>query len=322
MSIRRIMTGPRSPSGPRRGDAARRPFVRIVKRRLNKLGSLKQHPPRRLKLPVRYRAPRPEAASSPRISIVTPTLNQARFLGATLESVCEQRYPDLEYWVQDGGSEDGTLAVLRAHDGCLKGWSSAPDAGQAQALNRGFAHSSGEIMSYLNSDDLLLPGALAYVARFFARRPDVDVVYGHRVLIDEQGRQIGRHVLPPHSDRVLAWADFIPQETLFWRRSIWEAAGAHFDEELNNAIDWELLLRLRAAGARMVRVPRFLGAFRVHPAQKTQADEAQSRAEMDRLRRRQHGRPVTQQEVLRRVRPYLARHVVYDRLYGLGLLRY
>jgi glycosyltransferase involved in cell wall biosynthesis len=289
---------------------------------LNKLGSLRQHPPSQLRFPARYRVPHLAAVGSPRISIVTPTLNQARFLGATIESVCEQRYPNLEYWVQDGGSEDGTLAVLRAHGGCMTGWSSARDSGQAQALNRGFAHSSGEIRSYLNSDDLLLPGTLVYVARFFARRPDVDVVYGHRVLIDEQGRQIGRHVLPRHSDRVLAWADFIPQETLFWRRSIWEAAGSRFDESLTNPIDWELLLRFRAAGARMVRVPRFLGAFRVHPAQKTQAREAVSRAEMDRIRRRQHGRPVTQQEVLRRVRPYLARHVLYDRLYGLGLLRY
>jgi glycosyltransferase involved in cell wall biosynthesis len=322
MSIRRIMTGPDRSSGLRKHEASGPHCVRSIRQRLNKLGSLEQHPPRRLELPARYRAPQPAAASSPRVSIVTPTLNQARFLAATIDSVCEQGYPNLEYWIQDGGSADGTIDVLGAHDECVMGWSSAPDSGQAQALNRGFAHSPGEIMSYLNSDDLLLPGALAYVARFFARRPDVDVVYGHRVLIDEQGRQIGRHVLPPHSDRVLAWADFIPQETLFWRRSIWEAAGAHFDEELNNAIDWELLLRLRAAGARMVRVPRFLGAFRVHPAQKTQADEAQSRAEMDRLRRRQHGRPVTQQEVLRRVRRYLARHVVYDRLYGLGLLRY
>ena len=197
-----------------------------------------------------------------------------------------------------------------------------PDRGQADALNRGFARTSGEIMAYLNADDFLLPGALAAVARFLADNPDVDVVYGHRVLIDADGMEIGRQVLPGHSDDVLSWGDFVPQETLFWRRSAWEAAGGFIDESFECAMDWDLLVRMRDAGARMVRLPRFLGAFRVHGDQKTiELGETVATEEMNRIRRRIHGRDVSQAEVLRRVRPYVLRHVALDRLYRLGVLR-
>jgi len=146
------------------------------------------------------------------------------------------------------------------------------DSGQAQAINRGFALTCGEIMAYLNSDDSLLPGCLNYVGTYFADHPEVDVVYGHRVLIDEEDREIGRWVLPRHTDEVLAWADYIPQETLFWRRRLWEAAGSSVSEEFRFAMDWDLILRFRDAGAKIVRVPRFLGAFRVHTDQKTSAE--------------------------------------------------
>jgi glycosyltransferase involved in cell wall biosynthesis len=295
-------------------------LVKTWRQRLNRLGSIQHHPPRPVLLPTRYLAD--DNGTAPlSVSIVTATLNQSRFLEGTIASVLSQGYRRIEYTVQDGASSDQTPAILARHSDRIS-WESSSDSGLGQALNRGFVRTSGEIMAYLNSDDLLLPGTVSYVSRYLSVHPDVDAVYGHRILIDAQGLEIGRHVLPPHSDRVLAWADFIPQETLFWRRSIWEAAGARFDEALANAIDWELLLRLRTAGARIVRLPRFLGAFRVHPAQKTQAGEALSRAEMGHLRRRQHGRPVSQREVLRRVRPYLLRHVVCDRLYRMGLLRY
>ena len=111
---------------------------------------------------------------------------------------------------------------------------------------------------------MLLPGALHYVAGFFLDHPEVDVLYGHRVLIDEENREIGRWVLPAHDERTLRWADYVPQETLFWRRRVWEEVGACFDESYRFAVDWDFLLRLQRIGARFARVPRFLGAFRVH----------------------------------------------------------
>jgi glycosyltransferase involved in cell wall biosynthesis len=296
--------------------------IRAAKRRANRLGTLRHHPPRPLRVPERYRE-NGLLENAPTISIVTPSLDQARFLEDTIRSVLDQGYPSLEYVVQDGGSEDGTREILERYSDRLHHWESAPDSGQAQALNRGFAHTSGEIMAYLNSDDLLLPGALAYVAGYLRRQPAVDVAYGHRVLIDEAGREIGRQVIPRHDDAVLSWADFIPQETVFWRRTAWEAAGAGFDETFRNAIDWDLLVRLREVGARMVRLPRFLGAFRVHGDQKTTAQGSTVGIdEIDRIRDRLHGRRVSQREALRHVRPYLIRHVVLDQLYRRGVMRY
>lgn len=294
----------------------------MAKRRANRLGTLRHHPPRPLRFSVSDHPRRP-LEDAPTISIVTPSFNQAQFLEDTIESVLGQRYPLLEYVVQDGASDDGSQEILSRYSERLHHWESAPNGGQASNLNRGFARTSGEVMAYLNSDDLLLPGTLSYVARFLHDHPEVDVVYGHRVLIDELGREIGRQVIPRHNDRVLAWADFIPQETVFWRRAAWERAGATFDESFQYALDWDLWVRLREVGARMVRLPRFLGAFRVHGDQKTSTIAPTIGVdEMQRIRTRLHGRPVDQKEVVRRVRTYLIRHVVLDQLYRRGFLRY
>jgi carbamoyltransferase len=295
---------------------------RSLRARLSpKLGVLDQYPPRPLPTPAsdlaRWPLQRP-----PSISLVTPSFAQGAFLERTLRSVLGQDYPRLEYIVQDGGSRDGTLAILERYRARLARCVSAPDRGQAHALNLGFGACTGDVMGYLNSDDLLLPGALHVVASAFERHPDVDVVYGHRIVVDTEDREIGRWVLPGHDDAVLSWADYVPQETLFWRRGIWERAGARMDESFRFALDWDLLLRFRSAGARILRLPRFLGCFRVHAAQKTSSHmEGLGLVEMARLRERCHGRPVTPAEIRRHTRPYLWRHLVVHKLYRLGLIR-
>jgi glycosyltransferase involved in cell wall biosynthesis len=296
---------------------------RTLRARLSpKLGVLDQYPPRPLHVPSSYRD-RPDLLVPPLITLVTPSFGQARFLERTLESVLGQDYPRLEYVVQDGGSRDGTVAILERYQGRLARCVSAPDRGQAHAVNLGFAGSRGDVMGYLNSDDLLLPGTLHAVAATFERHPDVDVVYGHRVVIDEEDGEIGRWVLPPHDDEVLSWADYVPQETLFWRRRVWERVGSAMDESFRFALDWDLLLRFRDAGARFLRVPRFLGCFRLHAAQKTSARmEDLGRLEMARLRERCHGRSVTEEEIRRHTRPYLWRHLLAHKLYRLGAVRY
>jgi len=262
-------------------------------------------------------------ASAPRTSIVTPVLNSGQFIERTIRSVLDQGYAPLEYVVKDGGSSDGTLAVLERYRGSLTAVDVGSDTGQANAINRGFDRTTGEIMAYLNSDDMLLPGALRYVAAYLVMHPEVDVVYGHRVLIDEHDREIGRWVLPPHENAILSWADYVPQETLFWRRRAWERAGGRLDDSFSFAMDWDLLLRFRESGARFVRLPRFLGAFRVHDNQKTSARMFDIGVrEMERLRERIHGRAITPIEVRRRVRMYLLRHMVYEKLYRAGVLRY
>lgn len=287
-----------------------------------RFGRLVHHDPVPLRLPRSYAQATPPA-DPPTISIVTPSFNQAEYVEATIASVLDQGYPRLEYVVQDGGSRDASPEIIRRHAARLTRWESRPDKGQAHAINLGFVGTTGGIMAYLNSDDLLLPGSLAYVASYFAAHPEVDVVYGHRVLVDEQGREIGRWVLPAHDDEALAYFDFVPQETMFWRRRAWDAAGGSMDESFQFALDWDLILRFRTAGMRFVRLPRFLGAFRVTETQKTTRWLASvGQRESQQLRARVLGRLPTRREVQRHFDDYVRRHLVVDKLYLLGLLRY
>ena len=284
------------------------------------LFKLRHHSPRQLSIPGRYR--RVDAPhNGPTISIVTPSYNQAQFLERTIESVLTQGYERLEYFVQDGASNDGSADVLRRYDGRL-GWVTEPDDGQADAINRGFARSGGEIMAWLNSDDMLLPGTLRYVGRFFAENPEVDVIYGHRVLIDQDDGEIGRWVVPPHDGETLRWVDTVPQETMFWRRRLWERVGG-VDASFQFAMDWDLILRFLEADATFVRVPRFLGAFRVHQDQKTLSRAADlGRPEIRKLRERTLGRVPSKTQIARRLSGYLATHLMLHAGYRLGIVRY
>jgi glycosyltransferase involved in cell wall biosynthesis len=263
-------------------------------------------------------------AARPRFAIVTPSYNQARFLPDTLSSVLEQPGVSCDYVVQDGGSTDDSAAIIRQQAGRLHAWSSEPDGGQAAAIARGFARTSGvpeDIMAWINSDDFYLPGTLAFVADYFATHPEVDVVYGHRIVVDEESREIARWFLPPHDPAVLRLNDFVPQETLFWRRRIWGKVGG-IDPSFKFALDWDLLLRFQAAGAKIVRVPRFLACFRVHAAQKTSAQMHDvGQKEITLLRERTHGRPFPPQELERnpRLLSYLRRSAFIQSLWGLGI---
>ena len=311
-AVRREFTvKPLEPLMPRSFQMIRRKIFRLV-----------HHAPRPLRVPAAYPLAAPPP-NPPMISIVTPSFNQGHVLEATIRSVLDQRYPALEYVVQDGGSTDESVAILQRYATRLFAWESAPDGGQAPAINRGLRRTSGEIMAYLNSDDILLPGALAYVADYFRHHPEVDVVYGHRVLIDGSGDEIGRWVLPPHDDRAIAFADFIPQETMFWRRRAWEAAGGCIDESFRFAMDWDLILRFRAAGLTFRRLPRFLGGFRVWQDQKSVSWWLPvGRRETERLAARTLGAAPTRGRVRREVAAYLRRHWLLDKLYLAGLVRY
>jgi GT2 family glycosyltransferase len=258
-----------------------------------------QHAPR----PVRLeKFPRPRLASETRlrIAVVTPSLNQARYLQTCMASVQSDAATAVDYVVQDGGSRDGSMELIRRHAARLQAWESVPDHGQADAVMKGFAKTAGrpdDLMAWINSDDFYLPGALAFVADYFARHPEVDVVYGHRIMVDEESREIGRWFLPHHDDAVLRWNDFVPQETLFWRRRIWDRVGG-LDTSFQFAMDWDLLLRFQEAGARMVRIPFFLACFRIHAAQKTSSlMRTTGQKEIDRLRARANGREIPPAEL-------------------------
>ena len=278
-----------------------------------RIGRLHIHPPVPVRIP-RLRLPREPRGGWPDIAVVTPGFRHGEFLERTIRSVVGQGYPALRYAVMDGGSNDATPDILRHYAPRLDAWHSGPDGGQAAAVNAGFRRlPQTELMAWLNSDDLHLPGALHRVGAYFAAHPEVDVVYGHRILIDAQDREVGRWVLPPHDAASLTWADFIPQETMVWRRRIWDRVGGALDESFRSAMDWELILRFLEAGARFARLPHFLGCFRVHAEQKTQAINDIGEQESMRLREHWHPGQVTWPAINEGVRAYTLRHCVWHR---------
>ncbi len=244
-------------------------------------------------------------------SLVTPSYNQGRYIGETISSVLSQSYPLLEYVIQDSLSADETPEVIASfHDPRMRAFYEK-DTGQADAINRGFLRTSGDIMAYLNSDDLLLPDALTQVAAYFEANPHVDALYADRLIIDEQSNVIGHWRLPAHSSAVTRVVDYVPQETLFWRRSLWEQAGAKLDNTLQFAMDWDLVLKFQAVGANIVHIPVFTGAFRVHASQKTQAALTAGKQEMRHVRNR-YTRRSARYFLFPLHLLYLFRHVMLD----------
>ena len=232
---------------------------------------------------------------------------------ATIESVLAQGYPNLRYAVVDGGSTDGSLEAISASKEHLAYFVSEKDAGQCDAIRKGFRNISGDVMAYLNSDDLLMPGALLFVGEYFALHPDVDVIYGHRVIIDADGNEIGRRFVPPHTSEALGYFDFIPQETMFWRKSIYERVGG-LDPAFHFALDWDLILRFVKAGARFRRVPYFLGCFRSHTEQKSATIHETVGADEIRILQRRELSEEPSPEAVARVSEKFARRAHFCRL--------
>jgi len=203
----------------------------------------------------------------PRISLVTPCYNHAQYIRWTVRSVLLQRYPNLEYIFMDGGSKDGTQKVVEPYRNRFAHYVSEKDKGQSDALHRGFLKSTGEIMAYLNSDDMLAPGALHYVAEFFATHPEIDVLYSHRATCDSMNKMLWYWILPKHNNYLMMRWDLIPQETTFWRRSLFEKVG-NIDPQYRFAMDYDLFVRFMLEG-KFYRTNRFLGCFRQHDTAKT-----------------------------------------------------
>jgi len=212
-----------------------------------------------------------------RISIVTPSLNQGEFIERTVRSVLEQRGDfELEYLVFDGGSTDGTLEILKAYSDRLR-LVVEPDTGQANAVNKGLRAATGELLGWVNSDDLLLPGTLARVAEAFRARPELLWLHGRCEIVDEDDRAIRRWV-SAYKDRrsrrytreALLVENFVSQMTVFWRRTLHERVG-YLDESLRYTFDYDLWLRFAA-----LQDPLFLdeklAAFRWYTRSKSGAD--------------------------------------------------
>ena len=177
------------------------------------------------------------------ISVVTPSFNQGRFLGETMDSIHSQNYPKLEHIVMDGGSTDESVDIIKSYDTRLAYWVSQPDGGQTDALIRGFERSTGDIQCWLNSDDLFEPRTLHQVADYFDRNPAVQFVYGDSIWIDEAGTIIKRK--REHAFNRFVWMydhNFIPQPSAFWRRELYETVGG-LDGAFDFAMDADLWIR-------------------------------------------------------------------------------
>jgi glycosyltransferase involved in cell wall biosynthesis len=206
----------------------------------------------------------------PKITIVTPSFNQGKFLEECILSVISQGYPNLEYIIMDGGSSDGSVEIIQKYEKHLYYWQSKPDGGQYSAIEAGLNKGNGEILGWINSDDRLYPQSLQTIASIFCKSDKAEWITGRPSMFNEFGNQLFRINLPVWSQERYLNKDykFIQQECTFWRKSLWDKAGSKLNAKLNLAGDLELWTRF-FRNAQLYTVDAFLGGFRKQPAQKT-----------------------------------------------------
>jgi glycosyltransferase involved in cell wall biosynthesis len=232
-------------------------------------------------------------STTPKISIITPSFNQASFIEQTIRSVLEQDYSNLEYIVIDGGSTDGSVDIIRKYSDRIAYWVSEKDRGQTHAINKGLVRATGDIVAYLNSDDFYVEGALARVAGLFNRQPELDLIHGRCRVVDENGIKTGERAgsITRYDEILDLWnvwwnrRNFVQPE-VFWTKRISDRIGP-FREDLYWVMDYEYWLRILRAGGRVGFIDSELAAFRMQPNQKSTQPER------------------TAAELLKVVRPYI-----------------
>jgi glycosyltransferase involved in cell wall biosynthesis len=220
----------------------------------------------------------------PRISIVTPSYNQGQFIEETIRSVLLQGYPDLEYIIIDGGSDDGSVEIIRKYEPWLAYWVSEPDRGQSHAINKGFRQASGQIYNWINSDDFLLRGAVCHIVNLYQQVPTAVAWVGACHRLDSEG-QILNTVVPKNLDQesIADWGHrgFFYQPACFFSAEAWHQAGT-LDEDLYIAMDLDLWLRLSVLGE-FAKTSRVLSAATIHEEAKTRISRADMYAETFRV---------------------------------------
>lgn len=219
----------------------------------------------------------------PKISIITPSYNQSKYIEATIRSVLMQGYPNLEYIIIDGGSKDGSVDIIKKYARYIHYWVSEPDEGQAHAINKGLNIATGDILAYINSDDYYLPGALIKVAEFFYQEPDTDLLNGKCNIVDETGAYLYCHMgqISNFVEVLNLWKvwwggrQFIQPE-IFWSRKILKKIGG-FRQSLHYVMDYEFWVRAFRCSARLRSINEELACFRYTPYQKTQDKDGVAR---------------------------------------------
>ena len=243
-------------------------------------------------------------SQTPLVSIVTPSYNQAPFLEQTIRSILEQNYPAIEYIIVDGGSTDGSREIIERYSARLAWWVSEKDQGQTDALNKGFARASGEILAWLNSDDTYLPYAVSEAVGFLQNHPQTGMVYGDANLIDAQNQIIGKFPAAQTDYRRLRRGYVhIPQQSAFFRASLWRQVGP-LDPTFYFAMDYDLWVRL-ARLAPLVYHPRLWANFRLHQSGKSVASDDRCWPEMLRVHYRDGGSPFSWLVFKAKIRPLL-----------------
>jgi glycosyltransferase involved in cell wall biosynthesis len=205
----------------------------------------------------------------PLVSIITPSFNQGKYLKATISSVLSQDYPNIEYFIIDGGSTDESLSIIKKYASRLAGWVSEKDHGQTDAINKGFKFATGSILAWLNSDDTYQPGAVRQAVDYLSRTPEVGLVYGDANFINETGTVIGRFpAAQTDFARLKRGYVHIPQQSAFWRAELWRQVGP-LDPTFYFAMDYDLWVRL-ARISRFQYLPGHVWAnFRLHSSGKS-----------------------------------------------------
>lgn len=205
----------------------------------------------------------------PRISVVVPSFNQAKYLELTIRSILDQNYPDLELIVIDGGSKDESPDIIRNYQQHMKFWCSEPDGGQTQGIIKGFSHATGEILCFLNSDDIFEPGVLLEVGEYFSRRPDVDAVFGDALWIDAHGNALRKYKEIPFNRFIWIYTyNYVPSMSMFWRRTLYDRAGG-LNPAFQLAFDADLWIRFSDVNGKIKHVARQWSRMRYYPEQRS-----------------------------------------------------
>ena len=216
---------------------------------------------------------RRDDSSWPRITIVTPSFNQGSYLEQTVLSVLNQEYPNFEYIIMDGGSTDDSVKIIRRYEQYLSYWDSNPDGGQSAAVAAGFRRATGEILAWINSDDVYLPGVLRRVGQFFRSDNRLDVCYGNMHVLDKEGKTVAERRVVNYSSNLLRLGFRygglgIYQPASFWRRNLYEKVGG-LNPSLFFCMDNDLFIRFVMSGANFKFIQAPLYGFRAHPKSKT-----------------------------------------------------